>query len=375
MDSGRLVEIAGAGPAGLSAAIAVVKAGGIARIYERRRDVGMRFHGDFQGIENWTTETDVLEELESVGIQANFEHTPFNEVTCFGPDGRGKQFHSKKPLFYLIQRGRGEGCLDSSLKKQTLSLGVDICFESSAKRFPQGGIVTMGPHRADAIAVGYLFKTEMENGAYVAISEQLAPKGYAYLLICNGQATIASCLFDDFHNEHQYLERSVEFFTNKLGFKMNKPRHFGGNGNFSLPKTARKGNILYAGEAAGFQDPLFGFGIRSALLTGASAGRASMLNQPEMYEHYWKQRVRPFYRSASTNRWLYNRLGNKGYTFVLKRYSNGRDVREFLQRAYAPKLWKSGWYYLTHWNKRDSLLTLREGCTCTWCKHKRKNIS
>ncbi|HFD80676.1 MAG TPA: NAD(P)/FAD-dependent oxidoreductase, partial [Gammaproteobacteria bacterium] len=56
------VKISGAGPAGLAAALAVLGAGGRARVYERRSEVGGRFHGDFQGLENWTLEQDVLEE-------------------------------------------------------------------------------------------------------------------------------------------------------------------------------------------------------------------------------------------------------------------------------------------------------------------------
>lgn len=46
------------------------------RVFERRRDVGARFHGDFQGLENWSTEKDVLEELASFGIETAFDHTP-----------------------------------------------------------------------------------------------------------------------------------------------------------------------------------------------------------------------------------------------------------------------------------------------------------
>lgn len=264
----------------------------------------MRFHGDFQGIENWTTDVDALEELRALGLRTDFEYTPFDEVTCFGPDGVAKQFRSKKPLFYLVKRGRGKGTLDGALKNQSLATGVEINFEATLKQLHNGGIVTIGPHRADAIAVGYLFDTTMTDGAYAAVSDRLAAKGYAYLLVCKGQGTIATCLFDDFHNERLYLQRTLEFFSDNVGLRMTNPRRFGGSGNFSLPKTARKGNILYAGEAAGFQDPLFGFGIRSALLTGLQAGSALASNQPALYEDYWKRRMQPFFQAATTNRWF-----------------------------------------------------------------------
>ncbi len=63
------VSIVGGGLSGLAAALAVVRDGGHARVYERRGESGARFHGDFQGLENWSTEGDVLEEIASFGIE------------------------------------------------------------------------------------------------------------------------------------------------------------------------------------------------------------------------------------------------------------------------------------------------------------------
>ncbi|HED19100.1 MAG TPA: hypothetical protein ENI74_06320 [Gammaproteobacteria bacterium] len=364
-----IIEISGAGPAGLAAALAIMHAGGHARVYERRGDVGARFHGDFQGLENWTTKSDVLEELAETGIVPGFEHTPVNEVICFGPGGDiERTVRSQQPLFYLVRRGSEPGTLDYSLKEQALAAGVEIHFGETVRNLPNGGIVTEGPHRADAIAAGYLFETDMANGAYVIVSEQLAPGGYAYLLICNGRATLATCLFDDFHNEHLYLQRSVDFFTDKLGVHMNNARRFGGTGNFALPKTARKRNILYAGEAAGFQDPLFGFGIRFAMLSGAAAGRALLAGDYEQYESFWKRRLRDYHKTAATNRWFYERLGDRGYNKMLKHFPNSRDIRERMRSAYAPRLWKRAWYHLIAARQHTPLLNPHADCDCTWCR-------
>ena len=49
--------------AGLAAALTIAKSGGKAIVHELKGAVGARFHGDFQGLENWTTSEDVLEEL------------------------------------------------------------------------------------------------------------------------------------------------------------------------------------------------------------------------------------------------------------------------------------------------------------------------
>jgi len=53
-------EIAGAGPAGLTAAIVLAQAGKRVIVHEAKASVGNRFGGDFQGLENWTTHDDVL---------------------------------------------------------------------------------------------------------------------------------------------------------------------------------------------------------------------------------------------------------------------------------------------------------------------------
>ncbi len=149
---------------------------------------------------------------------------------------------------------------------------------------------------------------------------------------------------------------------------MHNPRQFGGTGNFSLPRTARNGNILYAGEAAGSQDPLFGFGIRWALLSGAAAGSALATGNPGLYDQVLKQRMRPYQQTAATNRWFYERMGNRGYSFALRQFPDGADMRERMHRSCAPRWWKRTWYHLAASRRVAPLLNLHANCDCTWCR-------
>ena len=48
------VKILGAGLSGLTAAINLAQIGYKVDVYEKNKDVGMRFHGDLQGLENWS---------------------------------------------------------------------------------------------------------------------------------------------------------------------------------------------------------------------------------------------------------------------------------------------------------------------------------
>ncbi|GMR12173.1 MAG: NAD(P)/FAD-dependent oxidoreductase [Gemmatimonadota bacterium] len=367
----RPIEIVGSGPAGLAAALTVAHAGGRAVVSERSGDVGHRFHNDFQGLENWTTRGDVLEELAQMGIEPTFEATPFRECVVFDPDGRDYTYRSQEPIWYLVRRGSEAGTVDYALKEQAQAAGVELRMRHTVERLPQGGIVAHGPRRTDVIAVGYVGETDRADGAYAALSDDLAPKGYSYLLICGGRVTVASCLFSDFHNEAQYLDRTVEFFRDRVGLELTNARRFGGFGNVHSTSTARKGNLLYVGEAAGFQDALFGFGMRSALLSGHFAARAWLEGEPQRYEDLWRPRLEGILRAGFTNRFLFERLGNGGYVRLLRRIKRTGDAREFLRKWYGPGIFRRALYPLMlrrSAGKRDLLPQCREGCDCTYCR-------
>lgn len=362
----RLVEITGAGPAGLSAALAARTSGADVIVYEARADAGARFHGDFQGLENWTSDTDVINELSTAGIRVDFSHTPVNEVVWFDPLGIERTVRSASPIFYLVRRGRDPGTLDQSLKAQAIEAGITIKFNERRRHLPEQGVVAEGPHRADVIAAGYVFDTDMVNGCYVAISERLAPGGYSYLLVDKGRGTVAACLFKRFHDERQYLDATVTFFTRNAGLRWQTARRFGGTGNFHRVERATVGNRLYAGEAAGFQDALFGFGLRYAMFSGHFAGTAD--GSALAYERAWRSRLSDLNAASLLNRWLYDRLGDRGRQFVFRRALARQDPRHFLNRLYTPARWKTR---IARILPSEPLLRperVRPGCDCTWCR-------
>ena len=361
-----LLRIAGAGPAGLSAAITGVKAGVSTVVFERGSDVGTRFHGDFQGLENWSTTGDVLDELAGLGLQPTFE-----QQVCYDPDGGEYILRSPEPFYYLVRRGTGPGTLDQALKEQALAAGVEIRFQTSVQQLPEGGVVVQGPRSADVIAVGYRFETDRADGVFGVVNDRLASKGYSYLLINQGRATLASCMFEDFHNEKVYLERTLEFFRDKVGFEMKNPQRFGGFGNFILPATATQGRLLFAGEAAGFQDQLWGFGMRYAFLSGHLAARAIISQQPGSYERLWGERLGGHMRTSIVNRYLYKKLGNRGYRWIFRSIGHADNPREWLRNFYAPSHWKAAILPLARHSAnstRKATEFIHDDCDCTWCK-------
>jgi flavin-dependent dehydrogenase len=338
------VEIVGAGPAGLSAALTAVRAGRDVTVWERRADCGSRFHGDLQGLENWTTRGDVLEELGQIGIAPTFEHAAIREGVFYDSDGRERVVRSERPAFYLVRRGSGPGTLDQALKAQALAAGVRIRFGQSPKVLAQDAIRTPGPSRCDALDVGYVFRTDMPDGVFAALSERLAPKGYAYLLVCRGWGTVASCLFDDYARAREYRELAREFFEKRAGLRMRDARAFAGTGNVRPTPLARVGTTLYAGEAAGLQDALWGFGMRFALVSGHMAARALVERVPGDYDRTLRARFAGILRASVVNRYFYERLGDTGYARLLRRIARAADARDWLRRFYAPRLWKTMWF-------------------------------
>jgi flavin-dependent dehydrogenase len=361
----KQLDIVGAGPAGLSAAIAARMCGADVTVYEKRADVGMRFHGDFQGLENWTAELDVLDELDAIGIRHDFEHRAVSELVCFDPAGAAHRVRASRPIFYLIRRGHGSGTLDQALKSQALAAGAEIRFGERLNHL-DAGIVAEGPHRADAIAAGYVFETGMADGCFGAISERLAPAGYSYLLVYGGRGTVATCMFSHFHDERRYVDATVAFFQREAGLRWHRAERFGGSGNFHRVQQAAVGNRWYAGETPGFQDALFGFGLRYALISGHLAGVAATSGGD--YDAAWGSRLGRFNTTSLFNRWLYTKLSDRGRQAVIRTTLSRGDPRRLLQRVYAPTWWKRLGARAVGSRSLLRELPPDHDCDCTWCR-------
>jgi flavin-dependent dehydrogenase len=330
-----LIEIVGAGPAGLAAAITAARGGARVVVHERAARVGSRFHGDFQGLENWTTEGDVLEELVALGLRADFAPAPFRHQVCYDPAGGEHHVRALEPFYYLLRRGPDPGTLDHALWRQAEEAGVNVRFGSAVRQLPRGGIFAAGPRRGDVVAAGWLFESDLPDGAWTVLGETVAPGGYAYLLVHGGRATLSACLFHRLREARAGLARARAFLERRLGLVLRDPRPFGGIGNTGLPRTAIAGDTLLAGEAAGFQDPLWGFGIRHAILSGHLAARALLAGRPREYDRMWRRRLAGTIRASMVNRWFYGRLGDRGYHLLLRALGGAADPRAWLRRRYA----------------------------------------
>ena len=371
----KKIEIVGSGPAGLVAAINLARAGCKVTVYEEKSEVGHRFHGDFQGLENWSSEEDAAVLLERLGIQINYTCQPYSELTVFDANLNKRIIRSQRPLFYLVQRGNAPGCLDYGLMEQATRSGVEIVFNKRVDKLEKGGIIGIGPRAADAIAKGIVFDTKMEDIAAAILDDRLAPKGYAYLLIHKNKATMATCMFKDFTGERECFERTVETFKKVFpSLDITGAKEFGGYGNFFFGKPVFENGKYYVGEAAGLQDCLWGFGMRYAMLSGYLAARAII--EDKDYEALVSKNLIPMQKASLVNRFLFEMLGNNGYRYCIN-YLAGGNAMEKVKRQYNPSFLKTLLYPVASWRYKSRLVDKGchgENCACVWCRCRKEDV-
>jgi flavin-dependent dehydrogenase len=362
------VTVVGAGPAGLACAIGLARAGRRVVVREWHSHVGARFHGDFQGIENWSDERDVLDELAAAGIRAAFDHHPVSEATAYDSRGISYRLQSQQTLYYLVRRGAEEGCLDRNLLHQATEAGAEVRFGDRMGEIEGTAVLAIGPRSAQAIAAGYVFETDMRDGSWLALDNRLAPLGYAYLLVHDGRGTVASCMFTGFKRQAAYVERTVAFFKDRVRLEMRNPRPFGGFANFRLPRTAVQGGHPMIGEQAGFQDALAGFGIRYAMRSGLLA--AQSIIEATDYARLWQRDLLPLLRTGTVNRFLFNLVGESGWRLALRALSRG-NTRLTLRWLYQSSALRRALFPIARLRYRSQLRDSscdHVDCHCVWCE-------
>jgi flavin-dependent dehydrogenase len=325
----QYIKILGAGPAGLSAAINLANEGYIVDVFEKNKDIGSRVQKNLQGLENWSDDQDIIKEFRKMKIKPNFDFQPFKNLRITNND-ENWDFSCNRPAFYLVKRGTEEKSFDQGLKKQALDNGVNIHFEKTAP-IADVDIIATGPDPRNkfAVARGLTFKTKHENVAIGLINNYHAFNGYSYLLVSNGCGCIATVLFDGFNDLNKYFKRTLNTFLGNFDLKIEDQQKFAGYGSFS--NNIRNKNKIVIGERAGFQDLLWGFGIRNAIKSGYIA--ANNILEGNDCENYYKtieKYFRPKLNAGIVNRFIWEKFASSNYSPILNRIYRSKDPLKYL---------------------------------------------
>ncbi|MCX8174640.1 MAG: NAD(P)/FAD-dependent oxidoreductase [Candidatus Micrarchaeota archaeon] len=333
-------SILGAGPAGLTCAINLAKSGERVKVYEIRKDVGMRFHPNLQGLKYLYMPPE--EFMAKMGIGARIEYRYFPKAYICTRKREIEFDMSGRPLLPFVERG-GRNSLEYRLYEEALSLGVEFEF-GSKRQEREVDVVASGAKRADAAAVGRIYEdTDFPRDHYlVMFDDRFSPKGWYSYIIPTGKDVVefVTCVSKPYipllHKllDKAILERRIigDFLAGKKILAS-----FGGAGGVWIPKTAVKEGRYYVGEAAGFQDAFMGFGITHAIRSGKFAADA-MVGKGN-YDAMWKREILPYMRKDFAWRFPAAILGDWVIELGMRKYSDKN--RGDLSGAIPEKSW---WY-------------------------------
>ena len=308
------IKILGAGISGLTASINLAKEGFDVTVFEKSSSVGSRFHSDFQGLENWSDETDTLEILKSLSLKTNFWNKGFKKASIYTDLQKEFTAKDKDNLFYLVRRGPIDS-LDESLKNQALDAGVEIRFNSKMDQEECDIIATgVSGKKPAGVVKGIVFDTDAEDSIILILNDKCAFKGYSYLLVADGKATLASVVIKDLSKANLCFKNTLEAFSKLKKFKIENRRSFAGYGTFAVNESNKQNQKLFVGEAAGFQDLFLGFGMKYALLSGYAAARSIM--EEKDYDTIWRELFLDKQKASAANRLIYEISGRWGYNYI-----------------------------------------------------------
>ena len=335
------IKIIGGGIAGLTAAINLKKAGVDVEVHERKSYCG-KHTSDFQFLENWTFKDDALDILRNMNIQTDFYVKPRHSQEAMSPSGKVYFGISKKPITYLVKRGRSEDSIDRSIESQCLQLGIKLVFNSKLTT-QEADIIATGIKKPNFIATSVMFPCEHEYRSALIFDDSLSKEFYSYFIVNDNMGEI-TCVNPVNNKDHivrleKTVKRCEKFFAIKI---KNIIERFSAPLSFDPLKQAHLNDQYLVGEAAGFQDCFMGFGMLYAFKSGYLAAK-SIIDNLDYNQLINKEILKPIQVSCA-NRILWEKLSNRGYERlinllnsrnpIVKSLLGGDDLRLILKKLY-----------------------------------------
>ncbi len=325
-------RIAGAGIAGLSAAITVAKAGEDVDVFEMKARVGSNAGPHTEGVRNYLGR-DGLEDLARFGVRVN----PFSIATRIVRRSPHLANTILGPSYYLVARGGGPGTLERQLLEQALDAGAQVHFKKHVSADEVDIAATGAPRdKVNIIAAGYRFSRKGANlpddEIHSLWDNKIAPHGYLCVLPGPVWHSIYSCAWGRI--EYGALLRMVDcgltldWVAGLLGSARIEGRIYG-KGYFAVNPFEGLSSTtpLKVGEAGGIQDAVGGFGIRYAIASGHLA--ALSLISGKDYVSSLRAEFQSDFEGAMTGRQWLDRATDDDFDELVKKLGPEGKVADY----------------------------------------------
>ena len=324
------IHIAGSGIAGMTAAINLSRRGKTVIIHEKQDRIGGSRDGDFEGLENWIFAHTVPEFFSKCCV--DFKALPATPIFDFNVHLRDLdpvRVTSPEPFFYIVSRGTANTSIDNYMANICRANNVQFNFGKALNQ-EDADIYAAGKGQAAAFIRGAAIRTEQPDQVHLLLGTAFAPSGYAYLIINGGYGTIATA-YKKGRGKTDPLLASIDYFQ-EIGLDFTIEKRFASRGSFHLPRLWQWPRTLMVGEAGGYQDYLFGFGMRMAMYSGLAA--AYKLCGEFSLAHRIHSELNLKRKISFANRILYEKLSPASVHYWVERFHSNKAPLNILRRAY-----------------------------------------
>lgn len=334
VSGGKTLSIAGAGPAGLSCAIALAEAGSSVRLLDGRPPSRVP-EGGFEILDNWNGESDALAIFDSLGIATEDFLKPVREAELVVGDLRPVRVSSRRPFAYLVRRGAGGASLDGALEERARTLGVEIRFGEQLAA-GDAHVIATGPDAPDLVLKRMMFRSASPDRLQFLFDPERARGAFAWLAIAGGFGTLECVTVGDARKRERDFESSLQQFRRTSDFSFTEERTVTGGVSCVVAASWRRGAALVVGEAAGSTDAFLGLGLRGAIEDGLLA--AESLTSGKSFDAL-REDAAARTRASFALRFLYEGMSSSRAHRAIRRLGRG-DFRERLESCARPSFAK-----------------------------------